>query len=171
MPKPSFLSDLQKIQAKSLRIKAYRVIALNLPPLSLEGSLRFGGRYNPPYQFGAIYCGECEATCWAEIEKKAEGPILQKRFSVVALRLHLQKVLDLCDPEVLSRLKLKQTDLVHPTDHAMTRLIAENARDAGFEAILAPASTGSGQILAVFSDRLNEKSSMTLVKPRRSRTA
>jgi len=128
-----------------------------------------GGRYNPPYQFGAIYCGLSEATCWAEIDKKLEGPVRRKSFTVVALRINIQKVLNLSDPDLLSKLKIKRDQLTHPTDHTLTRLLAHTARALGFEAVLAPSSTGAGEILAIFSDCLIPPSKIAVVKPRRSR--
>jgi len=161
-------ASLKKAPSKTLRIKAYRVIASRLAPLSLEGSLKFGGRYNTPYQFGAIYCGQKEETCWAEIEKKFEGPVKRTRFKVVPIRVYLNKVLDLTDPQVLSILKITLQDLMDPNDHTLTRQIALSARDAGFEGIMAPSSAGPGTILAVFSDRLDPQSKLTIVKPRTS---
>ncbi len=161
-------ASLKKAPSKTLRINAYRVIASQLPPLSLEGSLKLGGRYNTPYQFGAIYCGQKEETCWAEIEKKFEGPVKRTQFKVVPIRVHLHKVLDLTDPQVLSRLKITLQDLTDPNDHTLTRQIAESAREAGFEGIIAPSSAGPGTILAVFSDRFDFQSKLTIVKHRKS---
>ncbi len=136
-------------------------------PLSLEGSLMLGGRYNPPYQFGAIYCGWNEETCWAEIEKRLEGPVKRARFNVIPIRVHLNKVLDLTDPTVLSELKVERQDLTHPTDYTLTRRIANMAREAGFEAILAPSSASPGTIIAIFSDRLDTRSKLAVVKRRK----
>ncbi|MFQ5781229.1 MAG: RES family NAD+ phosphorylase [Nitrospiria bacterium] len=162
-------ASLKKAPSRSLRIKAYRVIASQLAPLSLEGSLKFGGRYNPPYRFGAIYCARNEETCWAEIAKRLEGPVKRTRFKVVPIRVRLNRVLDLTDSQVLSRLKITLRDLTDPNDHTLTRRIAEAAREAGFEAILAPSSAGPGTMLAVFSDRLDSRSKLTLVKRRKPR--
>lgn len=157
---------LKKTPSRTLQIKAYRVIASQLAPLSLEGSLKFGGRYNTPYQFGAVYCAQKEETCWAEIEKKFEGPVKRTRFSVVPIRVHLNKVLDLTDPQVLSKLKITLQDLTDPNDYKLTRQIALSAREAGFEGIIAPSSAGPGTILAIFSDRLDSQSKLSIVKRR-----
>jgi len=122
-----------------------------------------------PYQFGAVYCAQKEETCWAEIEKKFEGLVKRTRFSVVPIRVHLNKVLDLTDSRVLAKLKITLQDLTDPNDHALTRQIALSAREAGFEGIIAPSSAGPGTILAIFSDRLDSKSKVSIVKRRSPR--
>ncbi len=157
---------LKKTPSRTLQIKVYRVIVSQLAPLSLEGSLKFGGRYNTPYQFGAVYCAQKEETCWAEIEKKFEGPVKQSRFNVIPIRVHLNKVLDLTDPKVLSKLKITLQDLTLPNEYTLTRQIALSAREAGFEGIIAPSSAGPGTILAIFSDRLDSQSKLSIVKRR-----
>lgn len=73
-------------------------------------------------------------------------------------------MLDLTDPKVFSEIGVELESLIHPTDYHLTRQIALLAREAGFEAILAPSSTGPGQILAIFSDRLLYESKVEIVK-------
>jgi len=155
---------LRKVKPKAFQETVYRVLVRRFSPLSLEGSITFGGRYNPPYQFPALYCGFTPEICWSEIEKKIEGPIDRSRFKMTAIRVRLQKVLDLTDSKVLSALGIKPELLIHPTDHVLTRQIAILAREAGFEAILAPSSAGPEHILAIFSDRLSSKSKVEIVK-------
>lgn len=162
-------ASLKKVPSRTLQIKAYRVIASQLAPLSLEGSLKFGGRYNTPYQFGAIYCAQKEETCWAEIEKKFGGPVKRTQFSVVPMRVHLKKVLDLTDSRILSKLKITLQDLTNPNDYTLTRQIALSAREAGFEGIIAPSSVGPGTILAILSDRLASQSKLSIAKRRHPR--
>jgi hypothetical protein len=64
-------------------------------PLSLEGSVLYGGRYNPPGEFGALYCGLTTETCWAELERKHEGRLKRSAFRVVRVSVRLQRILDL----------------------------------------------------------------------------
>lgn len=156
-----------KIKPSKFRKRVYRIIARHYGqvPLSLEGSLIYGGRYNIPYQFGAIYCGITADVCWTEIEKKIEGPVKRSRFRVYQLQIYLQKVLDLTDPQVCTELKIYQESLIHPTQYVLTRQIAKEARNAGFEAIIAPSATGTGVILAIFSDSLDPRSRVEIVKP------
>ncbi len=156
MPRAIRPALLKKIKAKPLRAKVYRIIALRYQhtPLSQEGSLSYGGRYNPPYQFGALYCGVSEEISWLEIEKRHEGPLKRSRFKLIPIHFHLQKILDLTDSRIRTQLNIKLESLTHPTDYTVTREIARIAREAGFEGILASSSAGSGNILAIFLDRL-----------------
>ena len=107
---------IEKIKSGKFRKRVYRINARHYgqTPLSLEGSLIYGGRYNIPYQFGALYCGITADVCWAEIEKKMEGPVKRSRFRVYKLQINLQKVLDLTDPQVCIELKIAQKSLIHP---------------------------------------------------------
>src|SRR3989337_2391007 len=120
-----------KIKQRKFRKRVYRIIAryYRQVPLSLEGSLIYGGRYNIPYQFGALYCGITEEVCWAEIEKRTEGPVKRSRVRVYQLRIYLQKVLDLTDPEVCTELKIHLESLIHQNQYVVTRQIAKEARE------------------------------------------
>ena len=156
-----------KIKQRKFRKRVYRIIAryYRQVPLSLEGSLIYGGRYNIPYQFGALYCGITEEVCWAEIEKRAEGPVKRSRFKVYQLQIYLQKVLDLTDPQVCTELKIDPESLMHQNQYILTRQIAKDAREEGYEAIIAPSATGTGVILVIFSDRLDPRSKVEIVNP------
>ena len=156
-----------KIKQRKFRKRVYRIIAryYRQVPLSLEGSLIYGGRYNIPYQFGALYCGITADVCWAEIEKKMEGPVKRSRFKVYQLQIYLQKVLDLTDPQVCTELKIDPESLMHQNQYILTRQIAKDAREEGYEAIIAPSATGTGVILVIFSDRLDPRSKVEIVNP------
>ena len=170
-PSSERLSErLRKIKPKRFQAKVYRILARHYQrqPLSLQGSLGLGGRYNPPYQFGALYCGLNEAVCWAEIEKKHEGPIRRERFKLIPLHVRLTKVLDLTDLELLGRLQVAPEALTDPTDHSFTRRIAHETREAGFEGILASSSAGPGTILAIFMDRMEAASKVKIATVRRA---
>lgn len=130
----------------------------------MEGSIAFGGRYNPPWQFGALYFGLTQEICWQEIEKKNDGPVKQSRFKLFPVRVSLQKVLDLSDPSVRETLELEKEDLIKPFDYELMRKIAIRVRKMGYEAILAPSSVGEGKILAVFRDLLLPGSTLKIEK-------
>jgi RES domain-containing protein len=137
-------------------------------PLSLEGSLLYGGRYNPPSEFGALYCGLSPEICWAELENKHEGPLKRVAFRVVRVAVRLQRVLDLTEGAVQEMLGVTSADLTRRAEYTLTQAIARAARDTGFEAILAPSSTGTGAMLAIFADRLDDRSRVTVgAKPTR----
>jgi len=169
LPKAIRPALLKKIKAKPLRARVYRIIARRYQHklFSQEGSLPYGGCYNPPYQSGALYCALSEEICWLEIEKRNEGPLKRGSFKFIPIHLHLQKVLDLTDSRIRTQLNIKLESLIHPTDYRVTREIARLAREAGFEGILAPSSAGSGSIFAIFLDRLLPQSKVILRKSRR----
>lgn len=171
MPKSIRSGRFGKIRSKRFRKRVYRIIARHYgrSPLSLEGSLIYGGRYNIPYQFGALYCGISEEVCWAEVEKKIEGPVKHSRFKVYQIRIDLQRVLDLTDSHVCNELKIAQESLVDQTQYVLTHQIAKKARETGFEAILALSSTGAGFILAIFTDRLDPRSKIEIVDLKKTR--
>jgi len=71
-------------------------------------------------------------------------------LKMMALRVRLRKALDLTEPRILSELGINLKMLSQATDYDLTRQIATLALKSGFEAILAPSSTGPGKILAIF---------------------
>ena len=130
----------------------------------MEGSITFGGRYNPSFQFGALYFGLTREICWKEIEKKNEGPVKKTRFKLFPVRVSLQKVLDLTDSSNQKVLEIKNEDLIKPFDYDLTQKIAIKARQMGYEAVLAPSSAGQGEILVVFQDLLLQGSTLKIEK-------
>lgn len=125
-------------------------------PLSIEGSLRHGGRYNPLGAFGALYCGESPAVCATEIRKRAAGqPVSPYRLARIRVKLH--RILDLTDPATLAALNLRPEDLMGDDWQPAQRLAAQ-ARAAGFEGLLAPSAAGPGRNLIIFPDRLDTRS-------------
>ena len=165
MPARVHLRALRAIRPRRFEAAVSRVVAevYRDRALSLEGSLLYGGRYNPPSEFGALYCGLSPEICWAELENKHEGPLKRSAFRVVRVAVRLQRVLDLTDRAVQEILGVTPEDLTRPANYALTQTIAKAARDAGFEAILASSSTGTGAILAIFTDQIDERSRVTVV--------
>jgi RES domain-containing protein len=133
-------------------------------PLSVQGSLRHGGRYNPSGFFGALYCGESPAVCAAEIRKRAAGQPVSP-YRLARIRVQLQRVLDLTDPETLGALGLRTEDLVGDNWQRTQRLAAQ-ARAAGFEGLLVPSAAGPGRNLVIFADRLDPRSRVRAVGSR-----
>lgn len=168
MAKTGHLDLLSKVKPKKLSARVFRIIArvYQHQPLSMEGSITFGGRYNPSYQFGALYFGLTREICWKEIEKKNEGPVKKTRFKLLPVRVSLQKVLDLTDSSNQKVLEIKNEDLIKPFDYDLTLRIAIKARQMGYEAVLAPSSAGEGKILAVFQDLLLQASTLKIEKKR-----
>ncbi len=122
-----------------------------------EGARIRGGRWNPPDSFAVLYLGLTRGTVKAEFYRLADREemppenLLPRRLQ--EYRVELQSVLDLRDSDVRSMLGLSDAVLAgdEPT---LCQAIGDAAHYAGFEDLVAPSATGSGEILAVFTDRL-----------------
>jgi len=128
--------------------------------LSAEGSRVNGGRYNAPGEFGPLYCSLEENTAAAEVARglRAVGqdPAAYPEGSWILYELEIQadEVLDLTDEETLTLLGLQPAMLTG--DHRqVTQRLGREAREAGYQAILAPsAAVPGGKNLILFLDRL-----------------
>ena len=118
-------------------------------PLDTNGTLAGGGRYNPPGEFGALYCSDSPEQ--ASSEKAAQAA--DQPVRLVPIDVALAFVLDLSDPFCRASFLLRESDLTG-RDHELTRRIGRAARAVGLEALLVPAAQGLGRNLVVFLDRL-----------------
>jgi RES domain-containing protein len=157
-------------------------------PLSAAGSLRYGGRFNPPGGFEVLYAALTADTALAEREGiLLIGPGIKAATTIrtgVLLRMtcKLNNVLDLCDDKQRTELGITLADILAPwitwnipARHGETAVsaiapsqqIGVTAREDGrFEAILAPsAKDPSGQCLAIFPDRLHNESRVSVDDP------
>lgn len=160
------LEELSKIKLISLSKIFFRLVALKHAEeiLSPQGSLKYGGRYNPARKFGVLYLGESENVCKAETYKKA-GPDPLDSQVLGKIRVSLKKVLDLTNIDNLKKLGLKKEDLIYKKGEGgwnLTCRIARLAQQMGIEAILAPSSTGKGNNLIVF-DKYVKKENIELI--------
>lgn len=114
------------------------------------------GRYHRAGEPGVWYASNREQGAWAElfrhfVDDGVDPFEIRRRVGRVSIDL---EVLDLTDEKIRSRLGVTEQDLVSD-DYSVTQAIATAARNAGFDAILAPAAALSGcQTLAVFVDAL-----------------
>ncbi len=130
--------------------------------MGTAGSLRAGGRYNPPGELGVLYTSLDRATATKEVARglRLRG-VDPKQFPagawwVYELQVELEAVLDLTDPDVLEKLGIER-DALAATDLRATRRIAAEARSAGYQALLAPSAAAPGaKNLIVFLDTLPE---------------
>jgi RES domain-containing protein len=152
------LEGLAGLPGRSVRGTFFRALLATFAkqPLSIEGSLRHGGRYNPLGAFGALYCGESPAVCAAEIGKRAAGQRVSP-YRLARVRVKLHRVLDLTDPTTLAALNLRPEDVLG-ADWQPTQRLAAQVRAAGFEGLLAPSAAGPGRNLIIFPDRLDSRS-------------
>lgn len=125
--------------------------------LSTQSSLKRGGRYNPRGEFGALYAGENEAVCKAEVSRRIGNDFAAPQI-ISKLKISLAKVLDLTKPANLKALNVKKEDLT--TDRTkggwdLTHNIARLAYRGGYEAIIAPSVTEKGNSLVVFDKHID----------------
>lgn len=115
--------------------RAYRHLGPGHPPTSGEGARIRGGRWNPPESFPVVYLGLTTDTVIGEF------------------------YLDLREPEAREVLGLTDA-AIRSEDPSRCQVVGDAAHYAGFEAILGPSATGVGDVLAIFTDRLQAGSSL-----------
>lgn len=160
---------------------AYRLTGLKhmASPLSPEGSLRRGGRYNKKGVFAALYLADSPAAALAEVQmlKFTDNRLAGVKGPpkvLVSVDYALRAVLDLRQPEVLEALgattdELRAEWLLRQQSGAQvpTQELGEAAYALGtVEALWAPSARLEGASnLVVFPDRLHPGSHLTLYDP------
>jgi RES domain-containing protein len=127
------------------------------------GARTAGGRWNPPNSFATLYLGLSVEVAAAELRRLARraGRELADCMPrhLLEYEVQLTAVLDLTDPGALETVELNDAEL-RSTDAARCQRIGEAAHHLGWEAILAPSATGTGNIVAVFVERLLPQSNL-----------
>jgi RES domain-containing protein len=124
----------------------------------MDGALIYGGRYNTPGEFGALYLSKTLKGCAAEITRRPAHPT---NYIVGKTQVSLGKVCDLTDPELLKKLNLTKKQLT-ADDWDETQALGELIREAGFEGMIVPSAAGDFNNLVVFVDRLPATSKIRL---------
>lgn len=96
--------------------------------LTMDGAFRWGGRYNEPGEFGALYLSKTKKGCASEITRRAVPP---RKYVVGKIKVTLGKVCDLTDPELLRKLKTTKKQLT-ADDWKETQALGDLIRDAGY---------------------------------------
>lgn len=142
-----------------------------LDPLATTGSLKAGGRFNPPNEFGALYTSFDAKTVAQEVARgltvRGIDPeqIAEGAWWVYELEVRLKSVLDLTDPAVLERSGIPAGSLTG-IDVNATRRIAADAREQSYEALLVPsAAVPASKNLVIFFDRVNARPIVLSSKP------
>lgn len=137
----------------------------------ITGSLLSGGRYNPRGEFGALYLGESEELCKAELAARVSALASLKAGIWVCGRIQvmLERVLDLTYERVLKQLGVKPQQLTKPrglraSGYWLTRRIGRLARAAGFEGLKVPSATSRGANLVIFPENLSDSSQIAVVE-------
>jgi RES domain-containing protein len=126
--------------------------------LTMDGALIYGGRYNAPGEFGALYLSRTTKGCKHEVTRRPGHP---KKFIVGKIKVTLSKVCDLTDPALLKKLKISKTRLT-ADDWDETQALGEIVRESGYEAMIVPSAAGDFNNLVVFVDRLGGSSRVEL---------
>jgi RES domain-containing protein len=126
--------------------------------LNMDGAFRWGGRYNAPGEFGALYLSKTKKGVIAEITRRPAHP---SKYIVGKIQVKLGKVCDLTDPDLLKKLRLTRKQLV-ADDLAETQALGNLIREAGFEGIIVPSAAGKFNNLVIFVDHLKSTSEVEL---------
>lgn len=120
----------------------------------------YSWRYNPKGEFAVLYLSISPECAYREILKQVYGYKQYLRPQVVGdFRVNLTKCLDLTNPSLLQTLGVSTDQLINPSDFSLTQSIAREARNLGFEAIIAPSAVGEDcSSLVVFKDKLTPPS-------------
>ena len=154
-----------------LTTKIFRVVREGLDPLATTGSLKAGGRFNSPKEFGVLYTSLDENTAVKEVVRglKARG-VDPDQFPagtwwIYELEVKLESVLDLTDADVVRNSGIQESSLTGD-DVSTPRRIAAEAREQGYEALLVPSAVARGlKNLVIFLDKLSARPIVLSSKP------
>lgn len=164
---PSLHDAVEDVGIASWSGTAYRHTARQFAALSGAGAAALGGRWNIP-GVPTIYLAEPEAACIAEFRRMAGGQpggiaaFLPRDLHVV--QVDALRVLDLRPTGVRRRLRITLTD-IEGEERQRCQQIAEAARHAGAQGIVAPSATRAGVVIAVFEHALR-RGQLNLVETR-----
>lgn len=154
-----------------LSTKIFRVVREGLDPLATTGSLKAGGRFNPPKEFGVLYASLDADTAAKEVARglKARG-VDPDQFPtgtwwIYELEAKLESVLDLTDADIVRKSGIEESSLTG-SDVSTPRRIAGEAREQGYEAVLVPSAAAVGsKNLVIFLDKLSARPIVLSSKP------
>jgi RES domain-containing protein len=130
------------------------------------GARTIGGRWNPPNSFATLYLGLSVDVAAAELRRLAEragrDPADFMPRHLLEYEVELGAILDLTDTAALDALGLTDAQL-RSNDAEVCQQVGEAAHHLGREGVLAPSVTGSGNVVAVFVERLLPTSRLDVV--------
>jgi len=136
----------------------YRYTAANRDPLSGEGARRFGGRWNPPSLFAAIYLADSAQACMVEVERAAQAASTTAETMLeVPYRLHTVDladlaVLDLTTAEAREAVGLEDDD-IYGDDWSACQAVGHAAWFLHVQGVLVPAAGGIGLVITAYEQR------------------
>lgn len=124
----------------------------------MDGALLYGGRYNAPEKFGALYLSASLEGCAAELARRPAAP---QDYIVGTVRVTLQSICDLTDQDLLAELGIT-SDQLKADDWNEAQILGTLIREAGFEGMIVPSAAGAFNNLVIFMDRLSDSSEVEL---------
>lgn len=138
--------------------ECFRYTAAHRDALSGEGARRFGGRWNPPLLFPAIYLADSAHACMVEVERAAKAAsTTADKMLEAAYRLHTidiadLEVLDLRTPEAQEAVGLEVDD-IFGDDWAACQAVGHAAWFLHMQGVLVPAAGGVGLVITAYEQR------------------
>jgi RES domain-containing protein len=163
---PKFRRRLEEQTAvfRSWQGTAYRVTTLDYPKtiLSGQGSFLFGGRWNAPDSFRAVYGSTTDTVAVAESRANSEYAGIPYPFRMprllVAIEFNLEKVLDLTTVRTRDALEINCDEFAREDwrkiqsegSESLTQALGRAAFETGIAAILAASARVGGGINIVY---------------------
>ncbi|KBZ69367.1 MULTISPECIES: RES family NAD+ phosphorylase [Mycobacterium avium complex (MAC)] len=136
----------------------YRYTTAHRDALSGEGARRFGGRWNPPLLFPAIYLADSAKACMVEVERAANAAsttaikMLEAAYRLHHIQVEELNVLDLRTPESRDAVGLDDDD-VYGDDWSACQAVGHTAWFLHMQGILVPAAGGIGLVISAYEQR------------------
>lgn len=136
----------------------YRYTGAHRDALSGEGARRFGGRWNPPLLFPAIYLADSAEACMVEVERAAQAAsTTAEKMLEAAYRLHTidvtdLAVLDLTTPQAREAVGLENDD-IYGDDWSGCQAVGHAAWFLHMQGVLVPAAGGVGLVVTAYEQR------------------
>jgi RES domain-containing protein len=156
LPDAELVQQVDGLAPVSLALRLYRLMSGRYRAASGEGARAVGGRWNPPESFPTLYLGSSVETAEAEVRRgfAAQGRRLEEAVGPVVheMDVRLTAVLDLREPAVLTEVGLSLNDVAGP-DRRRCQAVGDAAHFIGLEGIWAPSAAGTGEVVAIFTDK------------------
>jgi len=162
-----FIDKLKKIPSISIKINHCRGTPKSWNPLKV-GNKNRPGRWHIMGKFGALYLGENKEVCRNEIDRNLMGVRTAVEYKLTEMNLTLKKVLDLTNTKNLKILGVTKKQITSGSSKIIKEVkipnsIAMSAYKMGYEAILAPSSTGKGTTLNIYEENLKRSSTIRII--------
>ena len=163
------LKNISPVSFKEIYFHGFRK---DIPALNTENYKYANGRWHIKGEFGGLYAGENQKICREEIKRVYSGKTPAEEYRLVELKISLNKVLDLTNPDNLIKLNIKKEQLLSgkgqvPETVSIPNNIARSARELGYEAIITDSATGLGKSIVLYQDNFRGDSSVKILSDRK----